>query len=766
MKPETRKPATEFDRIAGKVGRRMKGKSLLEVGADGVAIITINNPPLNLLSADVLLSFKENVEQALLRDDVKAIVITGSKGKFSGGFDVTAFGKKGASDISYSSSLFVSHCLCMIEQGSALTLILSTNLIILNLHLHITGNHGKLGFWSIEFITDILEAARKPFVAAIDGLALGGGLEIALACHARISTSSAQLGLPELRYGILPGFGGTQRLPRLVGLHKALEMILMSKFVNGDTAKSLGLVDAISSADELITTACHWAKDILNYGRPWAASLYKTDRLEPLAEARMILKHARMEAKKQSPNLKHPLVCIDVIEEGLVHGPRAALWKESEALAELRQSDTCRSLVYFFFAQNRTSKIPGITDLGLIPRKVKTVAVVGGGIMGSSIVTAFILSNYSVILKEVNEKALLAGIERVKVNLQDHVNKGKLAKAKLDKILCLFKGALHYEGFREVDMVIEAVSENTYLKQKIFAELERYCPPHCILASSSSMINLNLIGERTKSQNRIVGTHFFSQAHLMPLLEIVRTEKTSPQVIVDLLAIGKKMRKIPLVVRNYTGFAINRMFFPYSQAAMRLVEHGVDLYQIDQAVTGFGMTMGPFRMIDFVGFGVVTAMKAQFSKNSGETYYESKLISVMQEDNRTGGTTQKGFYMYDSESKVTPNPDIKKYVNKARSISGISVDYELMKLSDEEIVEMILFPVVNEACCLLEDRIVVKASDLDIASVKGMGFPEYRGAWGKRGLNYKTNVVVNNMQLDYQSFRCMQIVTPFVCVTY
>ncbi|KAG8475324.1 hypothetical protein CXB51_031919 [Gossypium anomalum] len=370
----------------------MKGKTYLEVGADGVAMITINNPPLNLLSVDdcgifslnfsVLLSLKDNTEQAL-------------------------------------------------------------RLLL-------------LGFWSIEFVTDILEAARKPFVAAIDGPALGGGLEIALACHARISTSSAVLGLPELRYGILPGLGGTQRLPRLVGLRKALEMILMSKLVNGDNARGMGLVDGISSADLLTTTARHWAKDILAHRRPWTVSLYRTDWLEPLPEAKMMLEHARVKSKKKkAPNLKHPLVCIDVIEEGLVHGPRAALWKESKALHELRQSDTCRSLVYFFFARQRTSKVPGITDMGLIPRKVNTFAVVGGGILGSSIATALILSNYSVILKELDEKALLAGIERVKVNLQDHVKQGKLAEVKLDKILSLCKGVLHYEGFREVDMVIE-----------------------------------------------------------------------------------------------------------------------------------------------------------------------------------------------------------------------------------------------------------------------------------------------------------------------
>ncbi|KAK9282485.1 hypothetical protein L1049_005403 [Liquidambar formosana] len=294
-----------------------KGTTVVEVGTDGVAIITIVNPPLNLLSVDVILSLKESTEQALQRDDVRAIVITGSKGKFSGGFGVTAFGglQKRETD------------------------------------------RRVLGFMSIEFITDSYEAARKPLVAAIDGPTLGGGLEIALACHARISTSTALLGLTELQFGILPGLGGTQRLPRLVGLRKALEMMLMSKRVKGEDALTFGLVDAIVPPDELVNTARLWALDIMEGRKPWVASLYKTDKLEPLAEAREILKFARFQAQKQAPNLRHPLVCIDVIEEGIVSGPRAGLWKEVEALQELRQSDTCKSLVHIFFAQRGTSKV-------------------------------------------------------------------------------------------------------------------------------------------------------------------------------------------------------------------------------------------------------------------------------------------------------------------------------------------------------------------------------------------------------------------------
>ncbi|KAA8543081.1 hypothetical protein F0562_021424 [Nyssa sinensis] len=592
----------------------MPGKALLEVGADGVAVITIVNPPLNLLSIDVFLRLKESIEEALKRDDVKAIVITGSK------------------------------------------------------------EEENLGLLSIGFMTDTLEAARKPLVAAIDGPALGGGLEVALACHARISTSTAQLGSPELKYGILPGLGGTQRLPRLVGLTKALEMMLMSKLVNGKDALSMGLVDAIVPADELLNTARCWALDILECRKPWAISLYKTDKLEPLAEARVILKFARVQAKNQAPNLKHPLVCIDVIEEGIVFGPRRALWKEAEALEELRQSDACTSLVHIFFAQYGTTKIPGITDMGLVQRKVNKVAIIGGGAMGSGIATALIQSNYHVILKEVNENFLLAGIRRVEANLQSCVKKGKMTREEIEKKLSLLNGVLKYDTFGTVDLVIEAVSENVSLKQQIFADVEKYCPQHCIFASNTSTIDLNLIGEKTKSQNRIVGAHFFSPAHISPLLEIVRTERTSLQVIVDLLDIGKKIKKTPVVVGNCTGFAVNRMFFPYSQAAMFFVERGADLYQIDQAITKFGMPMGPFRTVDLVGFGVAIAAGIPFVESFPERSYKSMLISIMHEEGRGGESTRKGFYAYDDKCNASPDPEIMKCIEKARSMSDVMVD--------------------------------------------------------------------------------------------
>ncbi|KAK4374475.1 hypothetical protein RND71_005152 [Anisodus tanguticus] len=604
-----------------------------EVGGDGVAVITIINPPVNSLALDLLYSLKESYEQALRRDDVKAIVVTGAARVFLANF-----------------SLF-------------------------------TVESPKPGFISVEILTDTVEAARKPSVAAIDGLALGGGLEVAMACHARISTPNAQLGLPELQLGILPGFG-TQRLPRLVGLAKSLEMMLTSKPVKGEEAVNLGLVDAVVPSNQLLDTARKWALDILECRKPWIASLHKTDKIEPLGEAKEILKFARVQTRRQAPNLQHPLVVIDVVEEGIVSGPHAGLWKEAEAFQGLLHSDTCKALVNVFFAQRGTTKVPGVTDLGLKPRRIKKVAILGGGLMGSGIATALLLSNYPVMLKEVNDKFLQAGLGRVKVE-------------RSLKKLSLLKGALDYEGFRDVDMVIEAVIENVSLKQQIFADLEKYCPPHCILASNTSTIDLDLIGVKTKSQDRIIGAHFFSPAHVMPLLEIVRTEKTSPQVIVDLLDVGKKIRKTPVVVGNCTGFAVNRMFFPYTQDALLLVERGTDVFRIDRVITKFGMPMGPFRLCDLVGFGVAIATGGQFVMNFPERTYKSMLIPLMQEDKRAGETTRRGFYM--------------------------------AKLSDKDIIEMIFFPVVNEACRVLAEGIAVKASDLDISAIMGMGFPPYRG---------------------------------------
>ncbi|KAK3138997.1 hypothetical protein QOZ80_5AG0376290 [Eleusine coracana subsp. coracana] len=661
-----------------------RGTTAMEVRADGVAVITISNPPVNALSLDVLASLQKNYVEALNRNDVKAIVLTGAKGRFCGGFDINAFGNK--------------------------------------------PKNAKPGSVSIDFLTDIVEDAHKPSVAAIDGIALGGGLEVAMVCHARVSTPSAQLGLPELQLGIIPGMGGTQRLPRLVGLPKALEMMLMSKPIKGKDAHDLGLVDAIASASELVSAACSLALEIVEQKRPWFKSLYRTDKLPTLGEAKEILKIARVQAQKQAVSVQHPTVCIDVIEEGIVSDPRVGLMKEVLSGKMLEESSTSKSLRHVFFAQRATSKqIPKITNLGLAPRKINKAAIVGGGLMGSGIATVFILNNFLVVLKEVNEQFLSAGINKIKANLQSFVKKGQLTKLEYEKKLSLLSGVLDYEQFRDADIVIEAVVEDILLKQQIFSDLEKYCRHNCIFSTNTSTINLNLIGQKTSSPDRIVGAHFFSPAHVMPLLEIVRTHQTSPQVIVDLLDMAKKIQKVPIVAGNCTGFAVNRMFFPYTQAAVFLIDYGLDVYHIDHVITQFGMPMGPFRLADLVGFGVVIASRNQYLQSYPERCYNSMLLQILLEDNRTGESSRRGFYVYGDSRKTSPDPDLRKYIEKSRTMTGVVENHKLMKLSDNDIVEMIFLPVVNEACRVLDEGIAVKASDLDVASIMGMGFPSYRG---------------------------------------
>lgn len=658
----------------------------MEVGNDGVAIITLINPPVNALAIPIVAGLKDKFEEATSRNDVEAIVLTGKGGRFSGGFDINVFQK-----------------------------------------LHETGDVSMLPDVSVELVVNLIEDCKKPVVAAVEGLALGGGLELAMGCHARIAAPKTQLGLPELTLGVIPGFGGTQRLPRLVGLSKAIEMMLLSKSITSEEGWKLGLIDAVVTSEELMKVSRLWALDIAARRKPWIRSLHRTDKLGSLSEAREVLKLARLQAKKTAPNMPQHQACLDVMEEGIVHGGYSGVLKEAKVFKELVMLDTSRGLVHVFFAQRATSKVPNVTDIGLKPRSVRKVAVIGGGLMGSGIATAHILSNIYVVLKEVNSEYLLKGIKTIEANVRGLVTRGKLTQDKANKALKMLKGVLDYSEFKDVDMVIEAVIESVPLKQKIFSELEKACPPHCILATNTSTIDLNLVGEKTSSQDRIIGAHFFSPAHVMPLLEIVRTERTSAQVIFDLMTVGKIIKKVPVVVGNCTGFAVNRAFFPYSQSARMLVSLGVDVFRIDSAVRSFGLPMGPFQLLDLAGYGVAAATSKEFDTAFPDRSFQSPLIDLLLKSGRNGKANGKGLYIYEKGSKPKPDPSVLPIIEECRRLSNIMPGGKPISVTEKEIVEMILFPVVNESCRVLEEGIVVRASDLDIASVLGMSFPSYRG---------------------------------------
>ncbi|XP_015898310.3 peroxisomal fatty acid beta-oxidation multifunctional protein AIM1 [Ziziphus jujuba] len=658
----------------------------MEIGNDGVAVITISNPPVNALAIPIIAGLKEKFDEANRRNDVKAIVLTGKGGKFSGGFDINVFEK-----------------------------------------VHKTGDISLLPDVSVDLVVNTIEDSRKPIVAAVEGLALGGGLELAMGCHARIAAPKTQLGLPELTLGIIPGFGGTQRLPRLVGLSKAVEMMLLSKPILSEEGKKLGLIDAIVSSEDLVKVSQLWAIGIVEGRKPWIRSLHRTDKLGSLSEAREILKVARQQARKTAPNMPQHQVCLDVIEEGVIHGGYSGVLKEARDMKHLVLSDTAKGLVHIFFSQRATSKVPNVTNVGLKPRPIKKVAVIGGGLMGSGIATALLLSNIYVVLKEINSEYLQKGIKTIQANVQGLVSKGKLPRANADKVLSMLKGVLDYSDFKDVDMVIEAVIESIPLKQKIFSEIEKICPSHCILATNTSTIDLNIIGEKTTSEDRIVGAHFFSPAHVMPLLEIVRTEKTSAQVILDLMTVGKAIKKVPVVVGNCTGFAVNRTFFPYSQGALLLASLGVDVFRIDKVITNFGLPLGPFQLQDLAGYGVFLATAKEFVNAFPDRTFKSPLIELLVKSGRNGKNNGKGFYLYQRGSRPKPDPTVLPIVEESRQLTNIMPGGKPISVTDQEILEMVLFPVVNEACRVLDDGVVVRASDLDVASVLGMSFPAYRG---------------------------------------
>ncbi|CAO2841917.1 unnamed protein product [Amaranthus hypochondriacus] len=658
----------------------------MQVGNDGVAIITISNPPVNSLAVPVIAGIKEKYDEAMKRSDVKAIVITGENGKFSGGFDINVFEK-----------------------------------------VHKTGDLSIMPDVSVDLVVNTIEDARKPSVAAIQGLALGGGLELAMGCHARISAPGAQLGLPELSLGVIPGFGGTQRLPRLLGLNKAVEIMLSSKPITSEEGMTLGLIDAIAPPQELLKVACMWALDISEGRKPFVRSLHMSNKLGSLAEAQSVLMKARQKAKQTARNMPQHQACLDVIEEGILRGGYAGVLKEANVFKELVLTDTAKGLVHSFFAQRMTSKVPGVTDVGLKPRHIKKVAVIGGGLMGSGIATALLLSNIHVVLKEVNADFLAKGIKSIQGNIRGLVTRGKLVQDKAEKALLSLRGVLDYSEFKDVDMVIEAVVENVPLKQTIFSDLEKVCPPDCILATNTSTIDLNLVGERTNSQNRIIGAHFFSPAHIMPLLEIVRTNKTSAQVILDLIAVGKTIKKVPVVVGNCTGFAVNRAFFPYNQSAHLLANLGVDIFRIDKVISDFGLPMGPFQLQDLAGYGVALAVGKEFCAAFPDRTFSSPLVELLVKNGRNGRNNGKGYYLYEKGSKPKPDLSVLTIIEESRRLTNIMPGGKPISVSDQEILGMILFPVVNEACRVLDEGVVVRASDLDVASVLGMSFPSYRG---------------------------------------
>lgn len=653
-----------------------------------VAVICFTNPPVNALSSTLQKEISTALKSVLADSSVRAVVVhgVGSPGFFSSGADVSQFSgfASGAEVFSPESSWFYSGA----------------------------------------------EESPIPVIAAVDGVCFGGALEFALCCSARVATEKSKFSLPELKLGIIPGLGGTQRLPRLIGFGKAVPMMLHSTVLPAHAAYDAGLLDAVVASDAL-GAAVTYAQQLAsgNIERP-EKTIDRNDKVESLQECQAIaakLNQTMVPRLSRGGYMKQFSRLIDVALYGIQHGGRKGIEEEARVFFNLVTSPESQGTVHMFFSSRQASKVkmhndPYPNEQGQAPKKV---GIIGGGLMGAGIATAVLSANIPVVIKELNEKLAAVAQKRVQKNL------GVKAASKM-KILSV---TTDYQELRDVDIVIEAALENPMLKQEIFAQLEAICGPDCILATNTSTINLDLIGlgaPIAHKEGRLVGVHFFAPAHKLPLLEIVRTESTSPKVIKDVLALAKKIKKTPVVVGNCAGFAVNRLYFPQSMVAgFLLIELGLDPYRIDRICEAFGLPMGPFRLSDLVGLDINVAVGSVFATAYADRAVDGNpVITDMLKAGRKGQKSGVGFYRYNSQTrKAIPDPDgIAPFLESSRAGRTSKDSRTLCRdLSDADIINMIHLACVNEGYRILEEGVASSSSDLDVCSVMGMAFPAFRG---------------------------------------
>ncbi|WP_431469633.1 3-hydroxyacyl-CoA dehydrogenase NAD-binding domain-containing protein [Sphingosinithalassobacter sp. LHW66-3] len=632
---------------------------------DGVAVLTLDSPPVNALSADVREGLQLGFESALADPQVRAIVLACAGRTFIAGADIREFDDPS-------------------PRGP-------------NLHQ----------------VQALIESSPKPTVAALHGTALGGGLEVALVCHFRVAVPSAKLGLPEVALGLLPGAGGTQRLPRITGAATALDMIALGRPVSASKAHATGLVDEIVAEGTLVEQAVAFARAAADENRPLIRVRDRTEGLElesgPELFAAFRQKHARA-----FRGLKAPENIIRTIEAAVTLSFDEGMKREAALFAELFSSREAAAQRYLFFAEREAAKVPDIPrDTRQID--VRTVGVIGAGTMGGGIAMNFLNAGMPVTLVEARQDALDLGVATIRRNYQVTVDKGRMKPEQLERCMALLTPTLAMKDLGDADLIIEAVFEKLELKQEIFGKLDGIAKPDAILATNTSFLDVDAIAASTKRPDHVVGMHFFSPANVMKLLEVVRGKLTAPEVVATAMGIGRRIGKVAVLSRVCDGFIANRMMAPRMAAAEALLLEGPMPWDVDAAIVDYGFAMGPFAMLDLVGLDVIGWDAAT---SSGST-----VVEVLCEMGRWGQKKQGGFYDYDEQRRATPSEVAENVIRDFQAKSGSAP----RRFAAQEIVERLLFPVVNEGAKLLGEGIPIRASDVDIALVYGYGWPVYTG---------------------------------------
>jgi 3-hydroxyacyl-CoA dehydrogenase len=649
---------------------------------DGVAVITIDNPPVNALAPEVWTQIDDAVKRGVADPAADAIVLIGAGTTFIAGADIKAFEllKTPADSMARSE-----------------------------------GTHALL---------KRMEDATKPLVAAIHGNALGGGLEVAQACHFRVATKDAKVGQPEVLLGIIPGAGGTQRLPRLAGAKMALEMCTDGKPVAAPKALAAGIIDQVVDGD-LLTGAIAFAKSKAKAHeiRKVRDIVIPADAVKAGLEACAAM---RASLKKTAKGMRAPYAVVDAIEAGLELPFDQGSIRERELFAECVASTESKALRHLFFAEREVAKVPDVPKDTPV-KEIKRAAVVGAGTMGGGIAMNYANAGIPVLLKEVDQAALDRGMATIRRNYDVTMSKGKMTAEQVDKTMALITPTISYDGFDQVDIVTEAVFENMDLKKSTFTELGKVTRPDCILASNSSTLDIDQFASASGRPSQVLGHHYFSPANVMKLLEIVRGRETSKEAIATSLKLARKLGKVGVVVGNCFGFVANRMLAYYMREAYLLLEEGASVEQIDRVLTEYGLPVGPYGMQDIAGIDVGARIR-QYLKSIGKSRAEGPQSAIpdrLFEMGRYGQKTGAGWYKYDAPGSRnrTTDPLIEQLANEEAKKRGIV----RRPISDEEIIARITTALANEGARVLEEKFATRPGDIDIIYAYGFGFPRHRG---------------------------------------
>ena len=643
----------------------------LEVLANGVAVITIDNPPVNALSPGVPEGIAARLARAQADPTVGAIVLAGAGRTFIAGADINQLATAGGPP---------------------------------NLH---------------ELLLE-MENCKKPLVAAIHGTALGGGLEVAMAAHYRVATADAQVGQPEVNLGIIPGAEGTQRLPRLAGIARAVDMCVSGAPLRAHEALQAGIIDRIIEGD-LLAGAAAFALEAAAKPRH-AKTSERNEKLGDPEANEPVYEAGRAQARKIRRNQTAPLKAVEAIKAAATLTFEEGCGAEQRLFTECVASDQAKAMIHAFLGEREVAKIPGITKDTPV-RTIANAAIIGAGTMGGGIAMAFANAGIPVRIKDAGQSALDRGLATIRKNYEGSMKRGRLTQQQIDERIALIKPQASYDGFAEADLVIEAVFENMALKKEIFSELGKIAKADCLLASNTSSLDIDRLAAMAGRAQHVVGLHFFSPANVMRLVEIVRGRETSTETVASTLAITKTLKKVGVVVGNCPGFVGNRMFLPYMREAQFLVEEGATPQQVDAALYDWGMAMGIFAVDDMAGIDVGWRVKQEHKAHEKPGARSPLVLDKLYEMGRFGQKTGAGWYRYGEDRKPVPDPEVNKLIETMAAAAGI----QRRSIHNDEIIERCLYVMINEGARILEEGYALRATDIDIIYLTGYGFPSYRG---------------------------------------